>query len=110
MPICLPAILDIGTYFFVNAMTTVAAVIFIYAPQTKVASIAVVAMDDTGDTGAACAMALMIVYTSAGVKFAQWLLTRWISRRGQAWRAGTRRFVAPDIADQPTHTAARAGE
>ena len=88
VPICLPAILDIGTYFFVNAMTTVAAVIFIYAPQTKVASIAVVAMDDTGDTGAACAMALMIVYTSAGVKLAQWLLTKWMFRRGQAWRAG----------------------
>jgi iron(III) transport system permease protein len=87
LPICLPAILDIGTYFFVNAMTTVAAVIFIYAPQTKVASIAVVAMDDTGDTGAACAMALMIVYTSAGVKLAQWLLTKLIFRRSQAWRA-----------------------
>ncbi len=87
IPICLPAILDIGTYFFVNAMTTVAAVIFIYSPQTEVASIAVVAMDDTGDTGAACAMALMIVYTSAGVKIAQWLLTKWLFRRGQAWRA-----------------------
>ncbi len=50
----MPAILDIGTYFFVNAMTTVAAVIVIYSPQTEAASIAVVAMDDTGDTGAAC--------------------------------------------------------
>jgi iron(III) transport system permease protein len=86
MPICLPAILDIATYFFVNAMTTVAAVIFIYAPETKVASIAVVAMDDTGDTGAACAMALMIVYTSVAVKLAQSLVTRWLFRRNQAWR------------------------
>jgi iron(III) transport system permease protein len=87
VPICLPAILDIATYLFVNAMTTVAAVIFIYAPQTKVASIAVVAMDDTGDTGAACAMALMIVYTSVGVKLAQSLITKWIFKRSQAWRA-----------------------
>jgi iron(III) transport system permease protein len=86
MPICLPAILDIATYFFVNAMTTVAAVIFIYAPETKVASIAVVAMDDTGDTGAACAMALMIVYTSVAVKLAQSLVTRWLFKRNQAWR------------------------
>jgi iron(III) transport system permease protein len=88
VPICLPAILDIATYLFVNAMTTVAAVIFIYAPQTKVASIAVVAMDDTGDTGAACAMALMIVYTSVAVKLAQSLITKWIFKRNQAWRAG----------------------
>jgi iron(III) transport system permease protein len=72
----------------VNAMTTVAAVIFIYAPETKVASIAVVAMDDTGDIGAACAMALMIVYTSIGVKLAQTLISKWLFRRNQAWRGG----------------------
>jgi len=88
VPICLPAILDIATYLFVNAMTTVAAVIFIYAPQTKVASIAVVAMDDTGDTGAACAMALMIVYTSIAVKLVQTLAGKWLFRRTHAWRAG----------------------
>jgi iron(III) transport system permease protein len=89
VPICLPAILDIATYLFVNAMTTVAAVIFLYAPQTKVASIAVVAMDDTGDTGAACAMALMIVYTSIAVKLVQTLAGKWLFRRTHAWRAGT---------------------
>jgi iron(III) transport system permease protein len=88
VPICLPAILDIATYLFVNAMTTVDAVIFIYAPETKVASIAVVAMDDTGDIGAACAMALMIVYTSIGVKLAQTLISKWLFRRNQAWRGG----------------------
>ena len=88
VPICLPAILDIATYLFVNAMTTVAGVIFIYAPETKVASIAVVAMDDTGDTGAACAMALMIVYTSIAVKLAQTLISKWLFRRTQSWRAG----------------------
>jgi len=88
VPICLPAILDIATYLFVNAMTTVAAVIFIYAPESKVASIAVVAMDDTGDTGAACAMALMIVYTSIAVKLAQTLISKWLFRHTHAWRGG----------------------
>lgn len=29
-PICMPAILDIAVYLFVNAMTTVSAVIFLY--------------------------------------------------------------------------------
>ncbi len=89
VPICLPAILDIATFLFVNAMTTVAAVIFLYSPQTKVASVAVVAMDDSGDIGAACAMAMMIVYTSVGVKLAQSLASKWIFRRNQAWRGGT---------------------
>src|SRR5262249_8905189 len=35
VPICLPAILDIAIYLFVNAMTTVSAVIFLYGAATK---------------------------------------------------------------------------
>ena len=86
VPICLPAILDIATYFFVNAMTTVAAVIFLYEPLSMVASVAVVAMDDTGDTAAACAMAVMVLLTSAAVKLLQSLLAKLLGRKTQAWR------------------------
>jgi iron(III) transport system permease protein len=86
VPICLPAILDIATYFFVNAMTTVAAVIFLYEPLSMVASVAVVAMDDTGDTAAACAMAVMVLLTSAVVKLLQSLLAKLLGRKTQAWR------------------------
>ena len=32
VPVCLPAILDIGRYLFVNAMVTISAVVFLYAP------------------------------------------------------------------------------
>jgi len=87
IPVCLPAIVDIATYFFVNTMTTVAAVIFLYAPLTKVAAIAVVAMDDTGDTAAACAMAVLILLTSASVKALQSLVSAVLRRHGQKWRA-----------------------
>lgn len=86
IPICLPAILDIATYFFVNAMTTVAAVIFLYEPLSMVASVAAVAMDDTGDTAAACAMAVMVLLTSAIVKLLQSRLAAWMGRRTQRWR------------------------
>lgn len=90
IPISIPAIIDMATYFFVNAMTTVAGVIFIYASTTKVASIAVVALNDTGDEGAACAMALMILYTSAGVKLLQVIITKLLLRSQQQWRSGAR--------------------
>lgn len=90
IPISIPAIIDIATFFFVNAMTTVAGVIFIYASTTKVASIAVVALNDTGDDGAACAMALMILYTSAGVKLLQVLVTKVLLRSQQQWRSSLR--------------------
>ncbi|MCS0502884.1 putative 2-aminoethylphosphonate ABC transporter permease subunit [Ancylobacter mangrovi] len=90
VPISIPAIIDIATFFFVNAMTTVAGVIFIYGSTTKVASIAVVALNDTGDEGAACAMAMMILYTSAGVKLLQVIATRLLLHRQQQWRSSLR--------------------
>jgi hypothetical protein len=34
-------------------------------------------------------MAMMIVYTSVGVKLVQSLATKWIFKRNQAWRGGT---------------------
>lgn len=85
-PMCLPAILDIAIYFFINAMTTVSAVVFLYAPHTTLASVAVLNMDDAGDTAPAAAMAMLIVYTSAGVRLLHAGLSRWLLQRTQAWR------------------------
>jgi iron(III) transport system permease protein len=67
-------------------MTTVSALIFLYSTDTKVASIAVVNMEDAGNTAAAAAMAPMIVITSVGVKLAQSGLAGLVDRRTQAWR------------------------
>lgn len=86
VPVSLPAILDIAVYMFVNAMTTVSAVIFLYLPATRLASIAVVYIEETGQQGAAAAMAMMIVYTSAMVKLLHILVARVLDRRTQAWR------------------------
>jgi iron(III) transport system permease protein len=86
LPIAMPALLDISIYLFVNAMTTVSAVVFIYAPATALASVAVLNMDDAGDTAPAAAMAMMIVYTSATVRVLHWLATRRIARRSTAWQ------------------------
>ena len=86
LPVCAPAVLDISVYFFLNAMTTVAAVVFLYGPDTTLASVAVLNMDDAGDVAPAAAMAMMIVYTSITVKLIHWLLTRRVLQRAQAWR------------------------
>ncbi len=86
VPVCLPAIFDISIYLFVNAMTTVSAVVFIYSADTTLASVAVLNMDDAGDIAPAAAMAMMIVYTSAAVRLLHALVTRGITRRLQAWR------------------------
>ncbi|NDE72365.1 MAG: ABC transporter permease subunit, partial [Betaproteobacteria bacterium] len=86
LPVCLPAVLDISIYLFVNAMTTVSAVIFLYSTDTKLAAIAIVNMDEAGFTAPAAAMAMTIVATSASVKIAHVLLTRRLERRTQGWR------------------------
>jgi hypothetical protein len=67
VPICLPAILEIWVYLFVSAMTTVSAVIFLYGPDTKPASVAMVHMDEAGQASAAAAMAcVLLAATTAG--------------------------------------------
>jgi iron(III) transport system permease protein len=60
VPICTPALVDIARYFFINAMTTISAVVFLYSPETKVASIAILNLDEAGEMGAAAAMAVLI--------------------------------------------------
>ena len=86
VPVCLPAILDISIYLFVNAMTTVSAVVFLYGPDTTLASVAVLNMDDAGDIAPAAAMGMMIFYTAATVRGLHYLLTRGIEKKTQAWR------------------------
>ena len=86
VPVCLPAVIDIAIYLFVNAMTTVSAVVFLYSSDTKLASISILNMDDSGNTANAAAMGMVIVATSAAVRIAQGVLTRGLNRRTQAWR------------------------
>ena len=86
VPICVPAVLDITIYLFVNAMTTVSAVIFLYSTNTKLAAVTIINMDESGFTAAAAAMAMTIVATSAAVKITHVLLTRKLDRTTQAWR------------------------
>ena len=86
LPVCLPAVLEIAIYLFVNAMTTVSAVVFLYAPDTTLAALAVLNMDDAGDVAPAAAMAMLIFATSALVRLAYAGLTWGLLARTQAWR------------------------
>lgn len=87
LPVCLPALLDIALYFFVNAMVTVSAVIFLYSPDLKLASVAIVNMDDAGDTASAAAMSTLIILASAGARALYEALTRRARTRAHAWTA-----------------------
>lgn len=87
VPLCMPAILDVSIYFFLSAMTTVSAVVFLYSTQTSLASIAVLNMDDAGEYAQAIAMAIVISGTCLAARLVHYILTRGIAARTQAWRA-----------------------
>ena len=86
LPASLPALLEIFIYLFVNAMTTTSAVIFLYSSDSVLASIAVLNMEDSGDTAAAAAMATLILLAAAGIKLLQLYLSRTLLERTQRWR------------------------
>jgi iron(III) transport system permease protein len=86
VPVCLPAVLDIGRYYFVNAMTTISAVVFLYGPHTTLASVSILQLDEAGALSAAAAMASLIVFTSAIVTGLFFVIEWWLIRRTQRWR------------------------
>jgi iron(III) transport system permease protein len=85
VPLSLPAILDIGIYFFINAMVTISAIIFIYPANIPLAAVAIINMDDAGDIAPAAAMSALIVCTSIGVRLMYSFLTKGLHKRTQAW-------------------------
>jgi iron(III) transport system permease protein len=87
LPIVLPSLLNVLRYLFVSAMTTVSCVIFLYRPDTVLAAVAILNMDDSGDTAAAAAMATLIVASCAVVTLVLNLLSWCCERRLQRWRA-----------------------
>ena len=91
VPVCLPTVIDISRYYFVNAMTTISAVVFLYSPKTTLVSISIVKLDEAGAVGSAAAVATLIVATSAAITVASLLAEGWLLRRTQAWR----RLAAP---------------
>jgi iron(III) transport system permease protein len=85
IPVCLPAILEIGYYYFVRAMTTLSAVIFLYSADLPLAAVAVANMDDAGDTASALAMCVVIVAANLAVRVLYGLATARLQRRSLAW-------------------------
>jgi iron(III) transport system permease protein len=86
LPICLPAIIEISMYYFVSAMTTVSAIIFLWTATTPIASVAIVNLRDANLKPAA-AMAVLILLSNIAVRAAVEPLQRYCRNRTQRWRA-----------------------
>jgi len=80
-----PTLIDIAGYLFVNAMTTVSALMFLFNAQTRVAAIAVVNMTEGSRFGQATALAVLVMLICLAATALQMALRSLIIRR-QAWR------------------------
>jgi len=89
VPIALPSIVGISMYFFLNAMVTLSAVVFLVAPGTELAAVAVLLLDDAGESAQATAMSVLIIGIGLAARFLYWVLLRGITRRTQAWTTAT---------------------
>jgi len=91
LPVCLPALLDIARYYFVVSMATLSGVVFLYSPDTILASVAIMNLDEAGEIGASAALASLTVLTSVAVCLLYALATRVLLLKTQGWRTVGRR-------------------
>jgi iron(III) transport system permease protein len=81
VPLSAPTLVEIAVYLFVAATTTVSAVVFLYPPDVKLAAVAVLNMDDAGDTAPAAAMGMLIVYVNLAARLTGLLARARLARR-----------------------------
>lgn len=86
LPMCIGAVLEIFMYFFVNSMVTVSAVVFLYTPQNKPATIAILNMDDNGDYAAAAAMSILIFLINVVFRTMYEFVNAAVSKRLGKWK------------------------
>ena len=83
LPVIAPSILSIGVFFFVRSMVTLSALIFLITPQTQVAAVSVLLLDDSGQQNQAAAYSVCIMLAvGVALMLLHGLLRVW--RRGSA--------------------------
>ena len=90
-PLCAPALVEIAVYLFVAATTTVSAAVFLYPPDMPLAAVAVLNMDDAGDTAPAAAMGMLIVYVNLAARLLGLRARTHLTRRSRDDAARERR-------------------
>lgn len=86
IPMCLPTLLEMGMFYFIKAMTTITAVVFLYPPSIHLASVSVMKMDEAGDLAPAAAMCIFIISTCVIVRILFGLAIWGLERRAQRWK------------------------
>ena len=83
VPLSFPAILETFMYYFVSSMVTISALVFLYTPQFRVASIAISHMHTEGVFSQAAAMSLLILFINVLVRSLYELANIFYKRRAK---------------------------
>ncbi|MCP3739263.1 putative 2-aminoethylphosphonate ABC transporter permease subunit [Rossellomorea sp. BNER] len=87
VPMCLPAILEMAMFYFVNSMVTISAVVFLYTADFKLAAISIVNMDDAGNLSSAASMSVLIVLTNIVVRVLYGWAVKGLTKRNEKWKS-----------------------
>ena len=76
LPLMAPTLIGVAVFFFMRSMVTLSAVIFLITPQTQVAAVSVLLLEDRGATNQAAAFSVCIMATVVGMMLLVRLLLR----------------------------------
>jgi iron(III) transport system permease protein len=82
LPMIWPTVLGVGVFFFMRAMVTLSAVIFLITPSTQLAAVSVLYLDDRGALNQAAAFAVCIMATVIAFLLVAQLILRLAGVRG----------------------------
>ena len=85
VPLSIGAIFEMFAYLFMNSMITVSAVIFLYTPITKLASIVVLNVKGAGNDAEAAALCMLIMGINLIVKLIYEIANKAITKRTEKW-------------------------
>ena len=77
IPLSARTLSDISLYMFVNALTTISALVFLYTPETMPASVFMLQVNETGNTAAAAAVGTLLLALAFAARLLYSLV--WIS-------------------------------
>ena len=86
IPMSFRAIVEILVYFFVNAMITVSAVVFLYTPVTRVASVTILNIRDGGEVAVAAAMSMLVLGVNIIVRLIYEVVNGTLSKKIDTWK------------------------
>lgn len=81
LPLIAPTLVGVAVFFFMRSMVTLSAVIFLITPQTQVAAVSVLLLEDRGATNQAAAFSTCIMAT---------VVAALLLARGALWALGWR--------------------